>query len=156
MNAEDIQPVIEIGAEQAVGHHPFQVAVGGGDDPHVGLDGRVAADALEAAFLEHAEHLALHQGRHVADFVEEERAAARLLELAHALAVGPGEGALFMAEQFGLQQGFGNGGAVDGQKLGRGPRTMLLDCPGHQFLARAALAQDQDVDLLAATRPMAL
>ena len=90
-DAEAIEAIVEIGAEAAVDQHQFEVAIGGGDDPHIGLDGFVAADALETLLLQHAQHLALHERRHVADFVEEERSAGALLELADAFAVGAGE-----------------------------------------------------------------
>ena len=41
-----------------------------------------AADAMEDAGLEHAQQLDLHLGRHLGDFVEEERAARGALEVA--------------------------------------------------------------------------
>ena len=66
--------------------------------------------------LQHAENLGLHQRRHVADLVEEQRAAVALLELADPLAVGAGERAFFVAEQFAFQQLLGNGRAVDRQE----------------------------------------
>ena len=56
--------------------------MGGDDDADVDLDGLVAADALDFAFFEDAEELGLHGEGHVADFVEEERAAFGLLEFA--------------------------------------------------------------------------
>ena len=64
----------------------------------------VAADPLEALFLDQAQDLRLGQRGHFADFVEEDRAAVALLELADPLAVGPGEGALLVAEQFAFQE----------------------------------------------------
>ena len=125
--------------------------------PHVGLDRLVAADALESSVLQHAQHFGLGQRRHVADFVEEEGAAVALLELADPLAVGAGEGALLVAEQLAFQQGLGNGGAVDGQERPGGPAAVLVDGPGDQLLAGAALAQDQHGRRpAAATRPIAL
>ena len=45
----------------------------------------VAADAGEFAVLQHAQDFALERERHVADFVEEKRAAVALLEAADAL-----------------------------------------------------------------------
>ena len=102
----------------------------------------VAAEALEVLLLQHAQHLALCQRRHVADFVEEQRAAVALLELADAAAVGPGEGALLVAEQLALQQGLRDGGAVDGQERPGGAAAVLVEGAGDQFLARAALAGD--------------
>ena len=41
---------------------------------HVHGDRPVAADALHLAFFQHAQQLGLHDQRHVADLVEEERA----------------------------------------------------------------------------------
>ena len=41
-----------------------------------------AADAVELLVLEHAQQLRLDRGRQLADLVEEQRAAARLLEAA--------------------------------------------------------------------------
>ena len=58
----------------------------GGDDPDVDRDLLGAADAEEAALLEHAQQVDLHLGRDVADLVEEERAAVGELELALAFA----------------------------------------------------------------------
>jgi hypothetical protein len=68
------------------------------DEAHVGAHRLVAADPLETLLLEHARDLRLGRQRHVADFVEEKSAAIALLELTDVLAVGPGEGALLVAE----------------------------------------------------------
>ena len=75
-----------------------------------------AADALEAPLLQHAQQLGLHRRRHVADLVEEERAAVGQLEPARALADGAGERPFLVAEQLALQQGLRQGGAVDGDE----------------------------------------
>ena len=113
---EDAEPVEQVGTELALAGPAFQVAVGGRDQPHVGPDRFAAADALEGLVLQHAQQLGLHRQRHVADLVEEQRAAAALLELADPAAVGAGEGALLVAEQLAFQQVLGDGGAVDGVK----------------------------------------
>jgi hypothetical protein len=55
-------------------------------------------------FLQHPEDLGLRAGTHVADFVQEERAAVRLLETANPLLVGAGKRPLLMAEELGFQQ----------------------------------------------------
>ena len=77
------------------------------------LERFIAADAGELAILQHAQDLPLQRQRHVADFVEEERAAVALLEAADALAGRAGEGAFLVAEEFALEQLLGDGGAVD-------------------------------------------
>ena len=56
--------------------------MGGGDDAHIGADRLAAADGGELAFLQHAQQAGLRFRRHVADFVEEQRAAGGLLEAA--------------------------------------------------------------------------
>ena len=112
-------------------------------DAHVGRDRLVPADALELLLLQHAQHLGLRGRGHVADLVEEERAAVGLLELADALPVGAGERALLVAEQFALEQRLGDRGAVDRQERLVGAVGVLVDRAGDQFLAGAALAEDQ-------------
>ena len=82
-------------------------------------------------------------GRHVADFVEENRAFVALLEFADALQGRAGERAAFVAEQFAFQELFGNGGAVDGEKRLRAALAVAVDRAGDEFLAGAAFAGDQ-------------
>ena len=76
----------------------------------------VAADALEDALLQHAQQLHLHGQAHVADLVEEQRAALGDLEAALARGDGAGERALLVTEQLALEQLGGNGAAVDGDE----------------------------------------
>ena len=80
-----VEPVVEVLAEAPGLDLGFEVAVGGGDDAHVDLDGAGAADALQLAFLQHAQQLGLEGGGDLADLVEEQGAAVGLLEAALAL-----------------------------------------------------------------------
>ena len=68
----------------------------------------LAADAAELALLEDAEELGLDAGRHLADLVEEERAAVGELEAARAAVAGAGEGAALVAEELALEQVLGH------------------------------------------------
>ena len=88
----------------------------GGDDAHVALARGVAADALVDALLQDAQQLHLHGQAHVADLVEEQRAALGDLEAALARGDGAGERALLVSEQFALEQLGGDGAAVDGDE----------------------------------------
>ena len=54
-----------------------------------------------------------------------------------------GEGALFVAEQFALQQRFRDGGAIDLDERPGGARAPGVDDVGHHFLAHAAFAGDE-------------
>src|SRR5438552_1089221 len=62
-HGEDIQTVVEVAAENAVGHQPRQVAVRGRHQAHVHPDGPRAAQALELLLLQHAEQLRLQLRR---------------------------------------------------------------------------------------------
>ena len=100
---EDVEPVVEILAELALGDQRLEVAVRGRDDPHVDLDGLAAADPLELALLQHAQQLDLHVERQVADLVEKQRAAVGQLEPAGPTRHRAGERPLLVAEQLRLE-----------------------------------------------------
>ena len=85
------------------------------------MDGLGAAHPVEFAFLEHAQELGLQPDVHLGNFVQEDGAAVGHLELAELAGDGPGERAFFVAKQFGFQQMFRQGGAVDGHKGAVGP-----------------------------------
>ena len=76
------EAVVEVAAERAAGHHGVEVAVGGGDEPHVHLLRARAAQPLELLLLQRPQQLGLHVERDLADLVEEQRAAVRQLEAA--------------------------------------------------------------------------
>src|SRR5439155_7459059 len=109
---DDLQAIVEVLAKAPVGDPGFQVLVGRGDHPHVDLDRDVAADALELLLLERAEKLRLRLERHVADLVEEERAAVGGLELPLAPRDGAREGAALVPEELALDQLLAERGAV--------------------------------------------
>ena len=141
--ADDVEAVEEVLAEQALAHALLQVLVGGGDHAHVGADRLLAADAVEVAVGEHAQQPGLQLGRHVADLVEEERAAVGLLEAAAALRGRAGEGAALVAEELGLAQVARDGGGVDGDEGRVAARAVAVQRARDQLLATARLAVDQ-------------
>ena len=49
-----------------------------------------------------------------------------------------------MAEEFGLEQGFGQRGAVDRDERRAAARAALVNEPGDDFFADAAFTRDQD------------
>ena len=110
---EDVEPVVEILAELALGDQLLEVAVGRRDHAHVDVDGLGAADALELALLQHAQELDLHLQRQVAALVEEQRAAVGQLEAPGAPRHRAGEGALLVAEQLALEHARRQRRAVD-------------------------------------------
>src|SRR5262249_10097858 len=87
---EDDKPfeaIIQVRSEPAAGDERLQVLVRGGDEAHVGRERLAAAQPVEALLLEHTQHLGLKRQWHVADLVEQERAAGALLEFADAAAI---------------------------------------------------------------------
>src|SRR5579859_2157286 len=122
----------------------LEIFVGGGDHARVHGDGLTGADGFEALFFENAQDFRLRAQAHVANFVEEERAAVSFLKLADFIFTGAGEAALNVAEKFGLDQFFGNGGAVYFDERTFVAKTGGVQRVRNEFLAGAALAVNED------------
>ena len=140
---DHVEAVVEVLAEGAAPHLLLQIAVGGGEDAHVDAHRRLAADALQFLLLQHPQQLDLHRRRGLADLVEEEGAAVGLDELALAAAVGAGEGPLLVTEELRLEQGLGQGGAVDLDEGLVASRAVAVQGLGDQLLAGARLPGDE-------------
>ena len=139
----DLESEEEVAAERARAHGLLERPVGRGDDAHVGLDRRVAADALERMAFQHAEELRLRRERHLADLVEEDRPLVGRLELADHPLGRAGERALLVAEEFAFQERLGECRAVDADERSVAARAGRVDRPGDEFLADAALAANE-------------
>ena len=75
-----VEAVEQVFAELALLNHRFQRPIGGGDQPHVDIDRVALPHVLDAPFLEHPQQFDLHRHRHIADFVEKQRAAIGLFK----------------------------------------------------------------------------
>ena len=94
---DDVQPVVEIGAERAVRDGGREIAVRR-RETRTSTRGRpVAADALELALLEDAQQRDLRLRRQLAHLVEEDRAAVGGLEPPDAALQRAGEGAALVS-----------------------------------------------------------
>ena len=80
LDARDGEAVEEVVAEAPGCDLAVEIAPRRGEDAHVDLDPLVAADAPDLAALDRAEELRLEREVEIADLVDEERAAVRLLE----------------------------------------------------------------------------
>ena len=147
VHVDDVEAEIEVLAELAGADLFFQVAVRGRQHADIDLDRLGAADAVDLALLDGAQQLGLEARIHLGDFIEQQGAAAGLLELADAARHGAGEGALFMTEELGLQEVVGDGGAVDRDEGALGALGLAVDVAGHDLLAGAGFAGDQDAGL---------
>ena len=92
VDVHDVEAIEQVLAEPPGGHGLGEVPVGGRDDADVdSCASAVGADRLDFAVLEEAQEERLHPQAHLADFVEEDRAVVRQLQLAHVVAHRVGE-----------------------------------------------------------------
>jgi hypothetical protein len=95
---DDIEAVEEVEPEPPVRDFVAQVAVRGSHDANVDAARKVLADAPQLPFLDDTQQLGLCTRRQLADFVEHQSAAVRLLEHAGALVNGSGKRPAGVAE----------------------------------------------------------
>ena len=143
---EDAEPVVEVLAEPALARAArvrsrFVAAMTRTSTCDVSR----AADAPDLAALERAEELRLDGERHLADLVEEERAAVAPASKQPGLsAIGAGERAALVAEELALEQGLGDRGSSSRSTNGRCARRLCRWIARRdQLLAGAALARDE-------------
>ena len=74
LNGKDVQPVKQVAAELARFDRGLQIAIGGGDHPHIGPNDSASSDALKFAFLQNPQKSDLSFGRKLSNLVEEDRA----------------------------------------------------------------------------------
>ena len=105
------------------------------------------------AVLEHAKDFRLHVDWHLADLVEEQRAAVSEFQLADlTAAAGAAEGSVLVAEQLGLDELAGNGRAVDSYKGATRSGAGVVDTLSNELLAGTGLTGDQDARILPCDR----
>jgi len=144
VDRKDVKAVEEVFAESSLFDLFAQVAVGGGHDADVDFAGMGVADAFDFAFLDDAEEFYLDIWGDFADFVEKDGAAVCAFEAADVVFDGAGEGAADVAEEFGLNEGFAEGGAVDGDEGVVFAVAVVVDGAGDEFFAGAGFAADED------------
>ena len=141
-NTDDVEAVKKIFAEEVFLHPGFEVLVRCRDDANIGLDRRVTANAVVVAVGKHPQQPRLQLGRHVADFIEEERPALGLLKTAAPLDGGAGEGAAFVTKKFGFKQIARNRRGIDGNKCLVGTWAVPMHGARDQLFTRSRLAGD--------------
>ena len=117
--------------------------VGGGNDPGIDAHDLRAAQALQFFLLQKTKQFGLEAQRHLADFVEEERASLRRLDSSRVGLHGASESAAGVSKKFGFKQGLGNGGAIHNRKGTPGARAQLMNGPGYDFFPAAGWARDE-------------
>ncbi len=140
LQGDDVQAVIEVLAESTPFHLVFEVLIGGRQDADVHRNFPGAAHAKKGFVLEDPQEFGLHGKRHLGYFIQKNRALRCHFQQAFFNAPGPGEGLLFMAEQFMGQQFLGERTAVNGQKPLLGAAAQVVDGLGYQLLAGAGFS----------------
>src|SRR6059036_2257124 len=110
---QGIEAIKQVGAEVPLGNGLVQARVRSGNQEDIDL-GSDASDRAYGPVVKQAQQHSLQRDGHIADFVEEKCATVSLLDQSDgATAPRAGECALGIAEQFGLDQAFRKGGAID-------------------------------------------
>src|SRR4030042_1720638 len=81
--------------------------VGGGDDPHIHLDGLCSPDRFKVPLLKDPEYLRLGGEGHLAYLIQKDSAAIGPLEPSLLLVYRAGKGPFFMTEELALQECLG-------------------------------------------------
>ena len=144
MDFYDVETIVEIFAELAAAQGDLQVSIGRGHDPRVDLDQFPAANSRKLKILDHVQEFRLKGEGKFADLVQVDGPLVRQLELPKLAPVGPGEGPLFMAEEFGFQELTRERCAVHLDKRPVRSRGRRVNGPRHDVLANSAFATEQD------------
>ncbi len=123
-DTNDIQTVKQIFPESAFFYQFFQILVRGSNDPDVCLDRLITSNPIEMTIRQYPEQPCLHIQRHVADLVQKQRTAFRLLETASPHDLRSCKGPFFMSEQLGFHQIFRNSGHIERNKRPGGTWTV--------------------------------
>src|SRR5690606_8884772 len=114
-----------------------------GDEADIDLTRARVAEAADLRLLEHAQQLHLERARHLADLVEEQRAAGSDLEEARLVAIGARERTARVPEQLGLEQVLGNRAAVYGHERRVRAMALAVDETRDELLACSAFTRDE-------------
>src|ERR1039457_3763442 len=143
-DGKHVETVIQIRAERAGADCLLQIAVGGGNHANVDLELLGAAHAPERAALQNSQELRLHFQGKISNFVQEDCRAGGKLESALLAGHRTGEGALLVAEQFGLDDAGRQGGAVNSDQRLVPQLTGLVHGAGNQLLSGLGFSENED------------
>ena len=139
-----IQAVIQILAKSSISHGLTQVAVGGGNNPHIHPLRLLGPHPRHFTLLQHPQQADLGIEGHIADFIQKNGAAIGQFELPRRASTRrAGKGPFDMTEEFALHQITGDGAAIDRHEGATGPLAGIVDSLGEEFFAGAAFAQNQ-------------
>jgi hypothetical protein len=144
LEARDVQPVKEIGAEAIVGDRGLERRIGSRDDSRGKQALLGSAEPAKTPILDHPKKLCLKLERQLCDFIQKNGPAASYLEQSPLEIPGIGEGTGLVSEEFALQQSFRNGGAVDCHEWLRRALTRRVDATRKQLLTGTRFPNEQN------------
>ena len=136
---------VEILSQAPLAKRRVEIDVRGADQTKVDVDDPVAPDRPVLALLQHPQQLRLEVRRHLADFVEQQRAALGHLEESLLVHRRAGERAFLVAEQLRLDEVLRNRCAIDLDERTLRPLAVVVNRVRDQLLAGAVLALNEDV-----------
>ena len=139
----ECESIEQVGAKRSVARERRQIDIGSADHPHVELDGPPSTDPLHLTVLDDPEHLFLHGGRRIRNFVEQQGSAVRTLESADMLALRARERPGFVAEQLRVEQRLGERRTVDLHQRSVPPGREIVQAGGQQLLAGSTFADQE-------------
>ncbi len=145
---QHVEAIVEIFPKLAFMHQIQQLLLGGADEAHIDLHLLLVAHPAKYPVLQHPQELGLQMGRHVADLVQHQGAAARQLQHA-ALALGVvAKGSGGIAKQLALGHVVRHGGAVESHEGVAGAQAGAVTGTGQQLLAGTGLADNEQRGIL--------
>ena len=146
LQGKHVQPKKEVFAKEPLGHQRPQVAMGGRQHADIYRNASVASQRLHPAFFQHPQQAHLGFQGHVADLVQEKRAAVGLAHPPVARGMRPRKGAPFVAEELRLDESASQGSAVHRHE-GTGSPRCLVDRASSEFLAGPRFSQNEHAGL---------
>src|SRR5438477_1752727 len=122
-----VDPVEKIFPESAIGNQLRQILMRRADNPYIHLDRATATNPLDDLILKKAQKLDLNRLRDVADFIEEQCAVVRSLNLSDDLLDCASEGASLVPEQLAFEQRLGNSRAAQWNERATCSRAERMD-----------------------------
>ena len=144
---DDVQTMVEVLSKLSALDAFFQILVRRGNDANISLNGLVTAYAVKVPVGEYTQKPSLQLHRHIADFIQKERAALGLLKAAQTRGHRSGERAFFVAEQFTFEQFSRDGRHVDRNVRGAATAAVLPNGTRNDLLARSGLSSEQHGDV---------
>ena len=138
-----VQPVIEIFPKPSLAHRHFEIAIRRRDHPSPHRYLAIATDAGDHPFFQHSQQLGLGRRRQFPHLVQKQGAGGGRLECTPVQPVCTGERAPLVPEQCALDEIVRQRSAVDRHERRIGRRAQAVQLPSDDFLARAALPEDE-------------